>query len=74
MTTTTASQLQLGNIQTVTLNGDRYEATVTAVLPEVDPDTRTQVVVLQLDRTAVPNISPGQDGSACTNKPSLSRK
>ncbi|NEP17788.1 MAG: efflux RND transporter periplasmic adaptor subunit [Leptolyngbya sp. SIO4C1] len=60
MPTTTVSRLQPGDTQTVTLNGDRYEATVTAVLPEVDPETRTQVVVLQLDRAAVPHINPGQ--------------
>lgn len=60
MPTTTSSQLQPGDAQTVTLDGDRYEATVTAVLPEVDPETRTQVVVFQLDRAAVPNINPGQ--------------
>ena len=60
MPTTTASQLQPGDIQTVTLNGDRDEVTVTAVLPEVDPETRTQVVLLQLDQTALPNINPGQ--------------
>jgi len=60
MPTTTASQLQPGDMQTVTVNGDRYKATVAAVLPEVDPDTRTQVVVLQLDQAAVPNIAPGQ--------------
>ncbi len=60
MPTTTTSQLQPGDTQTVTLDGDRYEATVTAVLPEVDPETRTQIVVFQLDRAAVPNINPGQ--------------
>lgn len=60
MPTITASKLQLGDAQTVTLNGNRYEATVTAILPEVDPETRTQVVVFQLDPTAVPNINPGQ--------------
>lgn len=60
MPTTTASELRPGDTQTVTLNGDRYEATVTAVLPEVDPETRTQIVVLQLDRAAVPIINPGQ--------------
>ncbi len=56
----TASQLQVGDAYTLSLEGDRYPATVAAVLPEVDPETRTQVVVLQLDQAAVPRISPGQ--------------
>ncbi|NEQ47321.1 MAG: efflux RND transporter periplasmic adaptor subunit [Leptolyngbya sp. SIOISBB] len=60
MPATTASQLQVGDTQIVILHGDRYEATVTAVLPEVDPDTRTQVVVFQLDAAVVPAINPGQ--------------
>lgn len=60
MPAATARQLQPGDIQTVTLNGDRFDATVTAVLPEVDPNTRTQVVVLQLDRAAIADITPGQ--------------
>lgn len=60
MPTSKASQLQPGDTQTVTLNGDRFTATVTAVLPEVDPDTRTQIVVFQLDRAAIADINPGQ--------------
>lgn len=60
MPASTASQLQVGEPQTVNLNGESFTATVTAVLPEVDPDTRTQVVILQLDRGAVSSINPGQ--------------
>lgn len=55
-----ASELQVGDIQTVDLGADRYTATVTALLPEVDPETRTQVVVLQLEQATVSQISPGQ--------------
>ncbi|MBE9098304.1 efflux RND transporter periplasmic adaptor subunit [filamentous cyanobacterium LEGE 07170] len=60
MPTTIASQLQIGDRQTVQLDTSSFTATVTAVLPEVDPETRTQVVLFQLDRTAVSNINPGQ--------------
>lgn len=60
MPPSTASQLQPGDSQPVTVDGDRYGATVTAVLPEIAPDTRTQGVVLQLDPAALPNINPGQ--------------
>lgn len=60
MPATTTSQLQVGDTQTMRLGGDSFTATVTAVLPEVDPETRTQVVVFQLDSTATPSINPGQ--------------
>ncbi|MEO1444763.1 MAG: efflux RND transporter periplasmic adaptor subunit, partial [Cyanobacteria bacterium J06635_11] len=55
-----ASKLRVGDIQMVDLGADRYTATVTALLPEVDPETRTQVVVLQLEQATVSQISPGQ--------------
>ena len=60
MPATTASQLQVGDTQAVQLGTESFTATVTARLPEVDPDTRTQVVVFQLDRGAVTSINPGQ--------------
>ncbi|MEO0408306.1 MAG: efflux RND transporter periplasmic adaptor subunit [Cyanobacteria bacterium P01_A01_bin.135] len=56
----TASQLQVGDTKAVTLNGETFTATVATVLPEVDPQTRTQVVVFQLEQAAVTRISPGQ--------------
>ena len=55
-----ASELQVGDIQMVNLGANLYTATVTALLPEVDPETRTQVVVLQLEEATVSQISPGQ--------------
>ena len=55
-----ASELQVGDIQMVDLGANLYTATVTALLPEVDPETRTQVVVLQLEEATVSQISPGQ--------------
>jgi multidrug efflux pump subunit AcrA (membrane-fusion protein) len=56
----TANQLQVGDTQQMRLDTETFPATVTAVLPEVDPETRTQVVVFQLDPAAVPRINPGQ--------------
>ena len=56
----TASQLRLGDTQPVKLDAETFTATVTAVLPEVDPETRTQMAVFQLDQAAVPSINPGQ--------------
>ncbi len=60
MPVTTASQLQAGDTQALQLGAESFTATVAAVLPEVDPDTRTQVVVFQLDSAALPSLSPGQ--------------
>jgi len=56
----TAGRLQVGDPQTVRLGQARYPATVASVLPEVDPDTRTQVVVFQLDAATIPQLNPGQ--------------
>ena len=55
-----ASRLQTGNPVTVNLGTKRYSATVKSLLPEVDSDTRTQIVVFQLEQAALPRINPGQ--------------
>ena len=55
-----ASRLQLGNAVTVNLGTESYSATVKSILPEVDPDTRTQSVVFQLDQAALAQVNPGQ--------------
>ena len=55
-----ASELQVGDIQIVNLGTSRYPAAVTAVLPEVDPETRTQVVVLQFEQANIAQVTPGQ--------------
>ncbi|MEO1068703.1 MAG: efflux RND transporter periplasmic adaptor subunit, partial [Cyanobacteria bacterium J06638_6] len=55
---TAASRLQPNDPVTITLGAERYSATVTTVLPEVDPNTRTQIVVFQL--ATLPRINPGQ--------------
>ena len=55
-----ASRLQAGAPVTVSLGNDQYTATVKSVLPEVAPDTRTQLVVFQLEPTALTRIIPGE--------------
>lgn len=54
------SQLTMGEEKTVTVNGEQYTATLTAILPEVDAQTRTQTVVLALESRAAARVSPGQ--------------
>jgi len=55
-----ANRLAVGDSETVTIDSQKFSATVSAILPEVDPETRTQVVVLELDRAAVTKTHPGQ--------------
>lgn len=57
---TVASRLQVGDPVTVLVGSDPYTATVKSLLPEVDPNTRTQLVVFQLDRSALSQANPGQ--------------
>lgn len=60
MPTRAASRLRPGEAVTVNAGTERFSATVKAVLPEVDPDTRTQVVVFQLEPEALSRVSPGE--------------
>ena len=53
-------RLNVGEERTVTVGGDRYTGTVTSVLPEVDGQTLTQTVVLQLEPRAASRVNPGQ--------------
>lgn len=55
-----ASRLQAGKAVTVNLGTERYSATVKSVLPEIDSDTRTQIVVFQIEQAAISRINPGQ--------------
>ena len=55
-----ANQLQVGSPQTLRLGVETYSAVVDSVLPEVDPETRTQTVIFRLESAAVSRISPGQ--------------
>jgi multidrug efflux pump subunit AcrA (membrane-fusion protein) len=58
--TEAVSQLQIGSAQTLRLGSETYSATVTAILPEIDPGTRTQQVVFALESSAIARFSPGQ--------------
>ncbi|WP_413162201.1 efflux RND transporter periplasmic adaptor subunit [Capilliphycus salinus ALCB114379] len=58
--TSMSEQLQIGSSQTVEIGSQTYEATVSSILPEVDPSTRTQIVVFTLERSAIRQINPGQ--------------
>lgn len=53
-------RLSVGAERTVTVSGERYTAAVTSVLPEIDGQTLTQTVVLQLEPRAAARVSPGQ--------------
>ena len=53
-------RLQIGSSQTLKLGSQTYKATVASVLPEVNLNTRTQVVVFNLDPSAITQINPGQ--------------
>ncbi|MEL6938177.1 MAG: efflux RND transporter periplasmic adaptor subunit [Cyanobacteria bacterium J06598_1] len=53
-------RLSVGEERTVVLGDEQYTGTITSVLPEVDPQTLTQTVVLQLEPRASARVSPGQ--------------
>jgi multidrug efflux pump subunit AcrA (membrane-fusion protein) len=55
-----ARTLQPGTSQTVQVGSQKFSATVASILPEIDPQTRTQVVVLNLEAAAISYASPGQ--------------
>lgn len=55
-----ASRLSAGSPVKVNLGSERYSATVKSILPEIDPQTRTQLVVFQLEPAALSRINPGQ--------------
>ena len=53
-------KLNIGGERTVTVDGANYTATVVSILPEVDSQTRTQTVVLELEPRATERVNPGQ--------------
>ena len=55
-----AESLAVGERHTVAVGERTYDATVTALLPEVDPATRSVLTVLRLDATGSPTPVPGQ--------------
>ncbi|MEO0949126.1 MAG: efflux RND transporter periplasmic adaptor subunit, partial [Cyanobacteria bacterium J06641_5] len=54
------ARLRLGETQTLQFGDRAYSATVAAVLPEIDPQTRTQEVIFALEPAATPYAKPGQ--------------
>ncbi|MEL7051086.1 MAG: efflux RND transporter periplasmic adaptor subunit [Cyanobacteria bacterium J06588_5] len=56
----TTSQLNIGTDRTVTVNAEQYTGTLTAILPEVDAQTRTQTAIFALEPRAASQVSPGQ--------------
>jgi len=55
-----AVNLKHGSQQEVRLNGINYQSTLKAILPELDPVTRTREVVLALNGKAAKRLVPGQ--------------
>jgi multidrug efflux pump subunit AcrA (membrane-fusion protein) len=55
-----ASRMQPGSEQQVTIGDQKYRATVSSILPEVNPATRTRTVVLMVNPTAATQVSPKQ--------------
>lgn len=58
--TAAIAQLQSGNRYRLEIAGQNYDATLSAVKPEVDSATRTQVAVLQLEAAALQSVVPQQ--------------
>lgn len=56
----TATRFELGGQHVVTIDAAAFGATVKAVLPELDPATRTRHVVLKLDPKAIGRVVPSQ--------------
>ncbi len=62
------SQVQIGDLQTVSINNQPYSAEVSAILPQVDTDTRTQTIVLTLESAAIGEVEPGQTARLTINE------
>lgn len=54
------ADLNLGQSQAVEVGGQQYQGSVTAILPEIDPATRTQTVVFRLSGISEGTIAPEQ--------------
>jgi len=55
-----ANELIVGSTQTLKLGSQTYKAKVRSILPEVNANTRTQVVVFDLDASAISEVNPGK--------------
>ncbi|MEO1005240.1 MAG: efflux RND transporter periplasmic adaptor subunit [Cyanobacteria bacterium J06638_38] len=60
MPTRVVNELVIGRTQTLRLGSQVYNAKVASILPEVNTNTRTQVVVFNLDASEIATINPGQ--------------
>ena len=60
MPATVVNKLQVGSPQTVEINNQNYSARVASILPVVNSNTRTQVVVLKLESSLISKTNPGQ--------------
>ena len=60
MPTTVVNKLRVGSPQTVQINNQTYSGRISSILPEVNPNTRTQVVVLALESAKNNILNPGQ--------------
>ena len=55
-----ASQVKIGEVQSIQVDQKSYRATVTSILPELDEATRTITVVLKLEDSASRAVTAGQ--------------
>lgn len=60
MPVSVVNKLQVGSPQTVQINNQTYSGRISSILPEVNPNTRTQVIVLALERSTISKLNPGQ--------------
>ncbi|MGB3652254.1 MAG: efflux transporter periplasmic adaptor subunit, partial [Rivularia sp. (in: cyanobacteria)] len=60
MPATVVNKLQIGSPQKVQINNQIIAARVASILPEVNPSTRTQIVVLKLESSLISQINPGE--------------
>jgi RND family efflux transporter MFP subunit len=55
-----AARLSVGSSQRITIQGESFDSVVASRFPEVDPATRTRIVVLELDNSGSKSIVHGQ--------------
>lgn len=55
-----ASELEPGQVESLQIGSGMYSAQITAILPELDSNTRTLTAVLSLEPAATQKVAPGQ--------------
>ncbi|MGQ4646435.1 efflux RND transporter periplasmic adaptor subunit [Lyngbya aestuarii] len=63
-----ASELTVGSKHQLRVGQETYEARVSSILPEVNPTTRTQTILLTLEPSAAPVVTSGQTAHLEINK------